>query len=135
MTTPSNTLGVKMDKNEQTEYYCEKCNYKCCIKYNWERHLSTPKHSRATEGKILGILKTGKWENPNKSPYCCENCGKEYKDRTGLWRHNKKCKLHENNDAKNENSIDKDELVIQLLKENIELKKLMKKLLTAAVKK
>ena len=28
-----------------------------------------------------------------KPPYVCEICNKEYKDRTGLWRHKKKCSI------------------------------------------
>jgi hypothetical protein len=62
-------------------------------------------------------------------------CGKKYKDNSGLWRHKKKCdkllsaqkneKLKsntcENTEAKTSNAIDKEALIIQLLKQNQEL--------------
>jgi hypothetical protein len=55
--------------------------------------------------------------------YACENCGKEYSDRTGLWRHknNNKCvnKNVTNNDDKN------DKLIEYLMKENKEMKDLI----------
>jgi hypothetical protein len=52
--------------------------------------------------------------------YCCENCGKEYSDRTGLWRHKKKCTSDDNSKLKNA-IIQKDELIDKLLKQNSDL--------------
>jgi hypothetical protein len=46
--------------------------------------------------------------------YACEICNKEYKDRTGLWRHKQKCCFKNNNS-------DKDEIITLLLKQNSEL--------------
>jgi hypothetical protein len=61
-----------------------------------------------------------KEENEQKdSVYCCENCGKEYNDRSGLWRHKKKC-LNDNFDLKNV-ICKKDELIYKLLKQNSDL--------------
>ena len=62
-------------------------------------------------------------------------CGKKYKDNSGLWRHKKKCdkllsaqkneKLKsiacENTEDKTSNALDKEALIIQLLKQNQEL--------------
>jgi hypothetical protein len=60
---------------------------------------------------------TNKWQ---KVAYCCENCGKEYSDRTGLWRHKKKCTSDDNSKLKNA-IIQKDELIDKLLKQNSDL--------------
>jgi hypothetical protein len=64
--------------------------------------------------------------NNSSSELVC-SCGKVYKERTGLWRHKKKCKKsnesHEKND--NQKSIDKDELIIQLLKQNAKLMEIL----------
>jgi hypothetical protein len=65
---------------------------------------------------------------------CC-NCGKFYKDRSGLWRHKQKCtsKLEDSSedeisDKKTNEPTDKD-LIMMLIKENSELKTMMMKVL------
>jgi hypothetical protein len=61
-----------------------------------------------------------------KNTYICENCGKEYNDRTGLWRHNKKgnCVANQNNIIdKSHNNNDK--LIEYLMKENKEIKEMI----------
>ena len=117
MATISNNLVAKKGKKGQPEYYCEKCDFKCYKKYSWERHLLTSKHTQATNSNILS---TEKWQKGQI--YSCENCNKEYKDRTGLWRHKKICS----------NTIvettDKD-LIMMLIKDNSEFKNMMMKVL------
>jgi hypothetical protein len=63
--------------------------------------------------------------------YSCENCERLFNDRAGLWRHKKKCETIKDDcescDPKKENIVlapDKD-LILLLIKENQELKKLM----------
>jgi hypothetical protein len=62
-----------------------------------------------------------------ESNYCCEVCNKEYASRNGLWKHKQTCKEPEKssiNETINEIAkkiTDKDELIIQLLKQNAEL--------------
>jgi hypothetical protein len=118
MTTPDNGFLVKTSSN----FYCKHCHYNTCRKYNFELHLDSIKH------------KNNVIDNENNSflaktstKHTCENCGKEYNDRAGLWRHKKKCKNDNNNNEKNDNpkSIDKDELIIQLLKQNTKLMEIL----------
>lgn len=76
----------KSNKSEEAtkrvkEYFCKICDLKCRTKFNYNRHLSTPKH----------IKKKSEKEN-NDRPFKCENCGKKYKQSQGLSRHKKKCK-------------------------------------------
>jgi hypothetical protein len=66
--------------------------------------------------------------------YTCV-CGRKYKDNSGLWRHKKKCNnllsdqkneklnsfTNENIEDKTSNTLDKEALIIQLLKQNQEL--------------
>ena len=47
----------------------------------------------------------------------CDFCNKIYKERTGLWRHKKKCELNSSNITA--------ELVIELIKDNKEMKQLL----------
>lgn len=82
--TNSNNLVANSGKNGTSKYLCEKCDYICYKKYNWEKHLSTAKHIQATESNTL---ETEKWQKV--AIYCCQNCGKEYNNRTGLWKHKK----------------------------------------------
>jgi len=111
-----NNLGAKKGKKGQTVYSCEKCAFKCCKKYSWDRHLLTLKHSMEMNGNDLEIEKGQKGQNKNN--FICENCNKTFQTNTGLWKHKKKC------NKLNNNTIDvtnKDELIIQLLKQNTEL--------------
>jgi len=111
MATLSNNFGAKGAEKGQIEYVCELCHFKCYKKYSWERHILTSKHNMATE---CSVSSTEKGQNGQKGKlYCCENCGKEYNDRTGLWRHNKKC-------TKSDEPSDK-QLILQILKQNSEL--------------
>jgi hypothetical protein len=104
------TLGDNfVAKSGNQNYYCEKCDYSCSKKYNWNKHLLTAKHTN----DYIFVAKSGKkWQ----STYSCENCGKEYQHRQNLWRHHKNCVI--NND-----SLTKDELILTLLKQNSELLK------------
>jgi hypothetical protein len=115
MATFSNNFVANSGKNGISKYFCEKCNYECCKKYNWEKHLLTRKHIKSTE---INILATEKWQKV--AIYCCDNCGKQYNDRSGLWRHNKIC-VYNNTENKKLSDLDKDELIITLLKQNAEL--------------
>jgi hypothetical protein len=122
MATFSNNLVAKSGKNGTGNYYCEFCNYKCFKKYNWDKHLMTSKHNKATEINILATDEWQKWHS-----FRCENCGKEYNDRTGLWRHKKKCnQQHEKEENKPSNFDDKnDKLIEYLMKENKEIKEMI----------
>jgi hypothetical protein len=118
MATLSNKLRVKLSKNEQIEFHCEICDYTCFRKYNYERHFSTSKHNKSTNSNNLATENEQNEQNEQKKTvYCCENCDKEYKNRTGLWRHQKKC----NTIQIKETEISDKELIIMLLKQNTQL--------------
>ena len=84
-------------KNAGT-FHCERCDFVCSKRSNFEKHLLTQKH------KILsGSNKSS--ENPTKkSPqfFPC-NCGKKYKHRSTLSAHKKICKGVMQSDAATEN--------------------------------
>ena len=128
MATFSNKLVAKSGIEVANKYYCEICNYKCSKKYNWSKHLATSKHILATGGNGMA---TEKWQKV--ATYSCENCNKEYIDRSGLWRHQKKCAILHNQCSNNDseeniiqkNVSEKDDLINYLLKENQEFKNLI----------
>ena len=86
METISNNLPEENGKNLAYKYYCDSCDYKCYRKYHWERHLTTTKHINSTNSNNLATKMPQKGQQ-----YECEHCSKQYSDRSGLWRHKKKC--------------------------------------------
>jgi hypothetical protein len=67
------------------KYICSFCSTTCAKKTEWTRHLNTKKH------KINEMGENGDEKSTNLA---CK-CGKKYKDRSGLWRHEKKCDYKE----------------------------------------
>jgi hypothetical protein len=95
------------------KYRCEKCDYNCIKKYDYERHISTKKHNRAPMKPNTG--------NPN---YICD-CGNVYKHPSGLYRHRKSCN-NDTEDKESNTNIDKYEmLMLTFMKENQEFKQLL----------
>ena len=114
MSTFSNNFGAKTSKTSSNEFICIECDYKCCKKFNWDRHILTSKHIKSTNVNQMSTKNEQKEQKGTE--YMCKNCGKEYKDKSGLWRHKKKCDKNEESTNKN------DKLVEYLMKENTELK-------------
>jgi hypothetical protein len=116
MATISNNLGAKTGSIKHGQFHCETCDYKCSKKYSWDRHLLTSKHT-----KLLSVNNLATKGAQNGQPYICNHCGKQYIDRSGLWRHKKKCAI-----SQFPNKIEEQKELIQfLLKENSEFKQLM----------
>jgi len=73
----------KMDNKKSPKvaavFFCEKCNYKCSKKSDFDKHLLTAKHKRIKMDK--------KWITGN---FAC-SCGKTYKHQSGLSKHKKTC--------------------------------------------
>ena len=80
------------------KFYCEFCDYVTSRKFNFEKHKLTSKHLQAMGNKNLAINVV----NCSTKKYKCD-CGKEYCDNSGLWRHKKRCSTSSNN-----NEIKKD---------------------------
>ena len=83
----------KMPKNAE-KYVCEKCNFICCKKSNFDAHLLTAKHRRITKDN-------GK-SPKNAKAYICNDCGSVYKFSSGLSKHRKKCSEVTKEDESNE---------------------------------
>jgi hypothetical protein len=121
MTTNHNDSLVKTSQ----KFTCAICNYTTSRKYNLDLHLNSIKHKNSllTTNDNDSLVKISKI-------YQCQNCDKEFNDRAGLWRHNKKCCVIETNDEpevknNNNNATDKDDLINYLIKENQEFKNLI----------
>jgi hypothetical protein len=126
MATFSNKFGANAGKKGQIEYTCETCDYICSKKYTWERHLLTSKHLKATNGNNSATNLGQKGQT-----YLCSYCDKQYSNRSGLWRHNKKCIKEHNvsNDPNDTEDIKDKDLIMALIKDNSELKNLIIKVI------
>jgi len=100
------------------KFRCETCDYCTSRKSQYDRHLTTEKHMNQQMSTFVN-------EKVQESSTIFEcNCGKKYKDRTGLWKHKKKCSSNSETFDSDENKIiynnlaDKDELILMLIKQN-----------------
>ena len=119
----------KTQKNPK-KYSCDKCNFLCSNKKDYNRHLLTAKHKMITNGNEKSP------KNPN--PHICE-CGKQYVFLSGLSRHKQKCTYTTEEEPKNtimppeesntnENNIDYKAMFIDIMKENRELHQTIKEM-------
>ena len=107
-----------MPKNA-SEFYCEKCEFICYKKSNYTKHLLTRKH--VNDNKIN--------EFDAEKCHVCDVCSKRFKDRSGLWRHKKKtCTIQTQPVTEVSMPVPPQidaSLIIELLKENKELREMM----------
>jgi hypothetical protein len=80
-------LEIKKHKKNIPKFVCETCDFKCCLKSDWERHVLRPKHLSSVSGNNLEI-KNIKKHTKNIQHLCV--CGKKYTTTSGLWKHQKK---------------------------------------------
>ena len=112
-------LGEKEKKGENL-YHCLFCNYKCSVKFSYERHLLTPKHINKENETNETKNETNETKKEKKEKQVVCDCGIVFNSRTTLWRHKKTCNKITINDS-NIESMDKDQIIIMLIKQNSEL--------------
>ena len=112
------------------KYICQQCDFYSNNKRDYNRHLETEKHKM---GFSATLAMDDQSEKPKKTPknpnlFRCDNCDKTYKDKTGLWRHKKKCGVPAANlvcqnaqPVAEPSSQISPELVLQVLEKNKEL--------------
>ena len=108
------------------KYYCELCHYKCSRKNNYEKHLATAKHKKMEISKNMIILddeNVAKVAKVANEEFVCI-CGKSYKYKQGLFKHQQKCNNKQPKTLETQKSGVSEELVCQLVKDNTEMKKL-----------
>ena len=95
-------------------FYCKNCDYNTCNRYDYNKHCVTIKHQTAISAITIDDFSIDLSQKTPREIKC--ECGKVYKDNSGLWRHKKKCT--------NSGEIT-NELVIKLIKDNKEMKQLI----------
>ena len=99
-------------------FYCKYCNYQCSKKSDFNKHKLTQKHKK-NENMTENTKEERKTRQKVNEEYSCE-CGKIYKYKQGLYRHQKICKIinEENEDFTNET-------IQNLVNENSEIKSML----------
>jgi len=127
------TLETKNNSKNRKKFICPKCHYLTSNKFDYEKHCNTIKHKNACLETNSNDLETDiAKKSPNDTLVC--SCGKEYKNRSGLWKHQKKCCFQEfkepniTNTNTNTNTTDKD-IIMALIKGQTELKNLIVKVI------
>jgi len=107
-----------MVRNSTAVLSCEECDYHTSRVSQYNRHLLTRKHVSQCEYQQSSTQKFQKVP----TSFTCE-CGKIYKERTGLWRHKQQCTNTTQSacvDLHNSPST-----ILELLRQNQEFKQLM----------
>ena len=110
------------------KFYCEKCDYKCISKGDFNKHIQSKKHNTPNTTNI---------QPKNSQIHKC-SCGKEYEYRASLFNHKKKCVLLTPPQEKQQldvstssvHSVDiiiqtQTNLILELVKQNQEFKDLL----------
>lgn len=82
------SLGGQM-LSETSNFHCAACDYRCTSKFLWRQHCSTKKHLRKTTEPAIDAAAA---DEVAACGFNCEGCSKNYKQRSGLWRHRKRCR-------------------------------------------
>ena len=114
-----------MEANKDARFFCNNCNYITNKKSSYDKHCLSTKHSK------------GKIASKNFQKNVCDICFKEYMTISGLWKHQKQCKLkidngnqkialstevHSENKKISENKkVIDNEVFCKLLQQNIDL--------------
>ena len=128
---------MNFSQNTSIHFLCNSCNFKCCKKGDWTRHLLTDKHKNNQNRTKNIILEQNVVKTPNSSQklFACKYCNKTYKARNSLWYHENKCELtnniNNNNSNNNINHTPSSDiqaltgLIFEMVKSNTELQKSM----------
>ena len=118
------TLGNIFPANPAPNFYCKSCDYSTCRKSNYAEHILTSKHKRNSNGNFCQPISS---KNKQTLNYSCQFCGKEYNNKSGLWKHKKKCNFENNENNENNIKVESNnsieitpELIFTLIKQNNE---------------
>ena len=102
-------------------FICQNCDFKCCKKGDWNRHILTAKHRKTIISNDFGDKSDHNYIKNIKKTYICKKCDKKYQSRNGLWIHKKNCIDSNEKIEITPNTQLTPELVIKLIEQNKEL--------------
>ena len=122
---------TQFSQQPANKYNCKLCDYTTCNKWDFNKHILTRKHVKNVNETRL---KQNETILPEKSVNLLCSCGLLFNSRTTMWRHKKKCTKETSVDVSSHVNVVKEnqpvnlitnELVIELLKDNKEMKQLI----------
>ena len=128
-------LEIKKLKKNLPRFKCEYCDFKCYMKIDWVRHNSTSKHLKIANGNKMEIKNLKKLKKnlldpqslqPSKNAQNVNSCycGKIYSSNSGLWKHQKKCTIIQQNDNnQTQEIVNLTNLICELVKTNTDIQK------------
>ena len=121
------TLGNKIMPQNIEKYYCKYCDYGTSKKSSFNNHSLSTKHIKSIKVNALETFGNEIMPKLCSVKYTCEKCNKEFKNRSGLWKHKQKCNYIQPTELQNviENETTDKDLIMLLIKENAELKNMM----------
>ena len=115
-------LGTETDENGREKYHCINCDYTTRHLGHWKRHIKTKKHNASKMLDNARCLGTEKDKKGQIEPQWVCDCGKLYKHNPSYYRHKKTCTYEPpvvETETQNQivtKDIDKDEIIMELLK-------------------
>ena len=120
-------MEISINEKNEHNFVCIKCNFKCTYNSDYKRHILTARHKKEMNEPKRKSKKT-------TLHYTCD-CGKSYKNNSGLWKHRQKCNILKEQIITEETIIDQivqpnnliaqDSIVNNLIKQNEQLHKLI----------
>jgi hypothetical protein len=108
-------IGYQFDTNKiqknNKKYSCDACDFNTGNKTRYDTHLTTKKHQRNISVEEPQSIS-------RKKCHDCQICGKEFANKSGLWKHKKKCVFIESKPQ--ESGGIPQNLLIELIKSNIQ---------------
>ena len=101
-------------------FKCEYCDYNTSKKSSYDKHLSTDKHKKMTNGSKMVVNDSEKLPKVAQIHTC--TCGKTYKYDSGYYRHKKTCGVSDEIIG----DISDKKLIVMLVKQNSELLEVIK---------
>ena len=111
-------MSPKKSPKISYKFSCNFCNYHSNKLSEYNKHLNTIKHKRLVNASDL-LVNASSEISTLSARYTC-SCGRSYNHDSSYYRHKKKC-IPNNNLEQKYNGMDKDELIIMLLKQNADI--------------
>ena len=125
-------METKKSQKVAKNFVCFFCDYSTSKKNDFNKHLLTAKHKNNENGNIGNkkVAKVAFFENLEiLHDLSCNYCNKTFASRSGLYKHKTKCKFKneivKNNEIVDSENISSGDLVMKLLNDNQEMRKIM----------
>ena len=117
------------------KYVCKCCQYFTSSKKDFNKHLATPKHIKTEDAtKCEDFSNNSHTKISQIMMFGCVNCDRQFKSKSGLWRHKKTCINKKDSDVscteiiehtKPDKETELKDMIMVLVNENKEMRNIM----------